>query len=146
MKNRRGPRSVRRLSAEIARIPKNDENSLRFFARRLSHIARRSQGKLIVVHTVPGVATKRLVFCRDGQARLEVGRNTYAELTLSQLQEHACQPKESDDPVAVMVYQLIHFAWRLSRCQDPIAGVDVVLAVNGRTSSFAQGLPHPVKA
>lgn len=130
------PRSVRRLSAELARIPKNDENSLVYFSRRLGDIARRSRGKLVVARTNPGEATQCLVFCRQGEVRLEIGRALYAELAAEELRQFTCQ-KHEDDPVGQLVYDLVADAWRLSRCKESVAHFDVVLIVNNRQSSFA---------
>jgi len=130
------PRSVRRLSSELAHIPRNDENSLFYFSRRLGQIARRSRGKLVIARTNPGEATQRLVFCQDGKVRLEIGRTVYAELSEELLRQFASQ-SQSEEPTSQLVYALIADAWRLSHCHESVNHFDVVLIVNNRQSSFA---------
>ena len=132
----RKPRSVRRLTAEIRRIPRNDENSLAYFTQRLADIAHRAHGRLEIVRFNPNGPTDRLVICRAGEARLECGRSVVTNLTVDELKLIARE--DSDCPYSMTIYAMIYDAWRFTRCETPIKNFDVALVVNSHKSSFAE--------
>ncbi len=132
----RKPRSVRRLTAEIRRIPKNDENSLAYFTQRLADIAHRAHGRLEIVRGNPNGPIDRLVICRFNQARLECGRSVVATPTVDELKLIARQMY--NDPCATTIYAMIYDAWRFTRCETPVKNFDVALVVNSHKSSFAE--------
>lgn len=132
----RRPRSVRRLTAEIRRIPKNDENSLAYFTQRLSDIAHRAHGRLEIIRVNPSGPTDRLVICRLSEARLECGRSVVATLTVDELKLIA--RRQSDAAFATSIYSLLYDAWRFTRCETPVKHFDVALVVNSHRSSFAE--------